>query len=202
MKPALERIPHWLTTSLQGLVFWIGYKRSLYKDYPLSEGALVTELRSLIHANLPDELFLKCEVGYSKLCKGLARPAPIAGRTRADFVVASKVESDNSPKGWKYIPQYVCELKRSEAPARLIDQDIKQLAAFQSVRPGARSFLIVLSETTRHDRFVTEKGTTRVATHAVPGFAGTYSVRRTLKAASAYTNRDIANYGTIVEVRA
>ncbi len=200
MKPKLSPIPNWLTTALQGLTFWIGYKRALYRDYPLSEGALVTELRSLLHANLPDELFLKCEVGYTHLVKNKDRPKPIAGRTRADFVVASRIDATGTKKGWKYKPEFVFELKRSEAPARLIDQDLNRLAAFQASRQGARAFLIVLSETSRNDRFVTEEGKTRVGTHDVPGFAGTYTVRRTVKAAAAYQNRDTGNYATIVEV--
>ena len=201
MKKKLESIPKWLTTALQGLTFWIGYKRSLYRDYPLSEGALVTELRSLLHANLPDHLFLKCEVGYSKLVKGVARPEPIAGSKRADFVVASRVDLEQGSKGKTiYKPDFVFELKRSEATENLINKDLKRLAAFQTTRRGARAFLIVLSETSRHDRFVTEAGKTRVGTHRVPEFAGTYSIRRTVKAASAYTNTDTGNYATMVEV--
>lgn len=67
MKETLEPLPSWIITSLQGLAFWIGYKRALYRDYPLSEGALVTELRSLIHANLPDELFENARLATSIL---------------------------------------------------------------------------------------------------------------------------------------
>lgn len=202
MKSKLEPIPRWITTSLQGLTFWIGYKRSLYRDYPLSEGALVTELRSLIHANLPDELFLKCEVGYCHLVKVKPRPAPIAGRTRADLVVVTKVESRDKPGKVVYSPQYVFEFKRAGAPTREIDKDLKRLAAFHGARPSARSFLVVLSEAGRNDRFVTEAGKTRIGKHTVPGMKATYHIRRTVKAASAYTNRDSGNYATIVEVRA
>lgn len=200
MKKTLAPIPSWLVTALQGLTFWIGYKRALYRDYPLSEGALVTELRSLIHANLPDELFLKCEVSYAKLVQDPNRPKPIAGRTRADFVVASRVECPEKTRGWKYKSEFVVELKRAEASARLIDHDLARLAAFESCQKGARAFLIVLSEAARHDRFVTEKGATRVGSHQVPGFTGEYFVRRTVKAASVYVNKDVGNYATVVEV--
>ena len=172
----------------------------MYRDYPLSEGALVTELRSLIHANLPDELFLKCEIAYSNLIKATVRPEPIAGRARADFVVASKVEHEGKKK-WIYKPEYVFELKRAQAATCLIDQDLARLASFQISRTGVRAFLIVLSETARHDRFVTEKGTSRIGTHDVPGYAANYSVRRTVKASAAYVNKDVGNYATIVEVR-
>jgi hypothetical protein len=202
MKTKLEPIPAWITTALQGLTFWIGYKRALYRDYPLSEGALVTELRSLMHANLPDELFLKCEVGYSHLVKVTPRPAVIAGRTRADLVVVTKNESPRTAGKIVYSPQFLFEFKRAGAPAREIDKDLKRLAAFQECRPSARAFLVVLSETGRNDRFVTEKGKTRVGKHKVEGANAMYHIRRTVKAASAYTNRDSGNYATVVEVRA
>jgi len=199
MAKKLEKIPEWLIAALQGLTFWIGYKRAMYRDYPLSEGALVTELRSLLHANLPDRLFLKCEVGYSKLVKG-ERPKPISGQVRADFVVVSEVEEQNSRNNWKYLPEFVFELKRAEAKEFLIDKDLARLAAFQSARKGARAFLIVLSEVDRHDRFVNEKGVTNVGWHEVKGFSGAYKIRRTVKAAYAFTNKDSGNYATMVEV--
>lgn len=202
MRTKLEPIPGWVITALQGLTFWIGYKRSLYRDYPLSEGALVTELRSLLHANLPDELFLKCEVGYSHLVKVSPRPTPIAGRTRADLVVVTKLESPTKPGKVVFSPQYVFEFKRAGAPAREIDNDLKRLAAFHASRPAARAFLVVLSETGRNDRFVTEAGKTRIGRHPVPGMKAMYYIRRTVKAASAYTKRDAGNYATIVEVHA
>ena len=196
----LEAIPSWLITALQGLTYWVGYKRALYRGYPLSEGALVTELRALIHANLPDELFLKCEVTYAKLVKDANRPTPIAGRTRADFVIASLPEGSNSDHARRYKPEYVVEIKRSEASDRLIDHDLARLAAFLSYRKEARAFLIILSEAHRNDRFVTEDGKTDIGKHPVPGLPGTYAIRRTVKAASAYKNKDSANYATIVEV--
>lgn len=201
MKTKLEPIPSWITTSLQGLTFWIGYKRSLYRDYPLSEGALVTELRSLMHANLPEELFLKCEVGYTHLVKA-PRPAPIAGKTRADLVAVTKTESPDQPGKIIYTPKHVFEFKRAGAPAREIDKDLKRLAAFQEARPNARAFLVVLSEAGRNDRFVTEDGKTRIGKHPIAGTSANYHIRRTVKAASAYTNTDSANYATVVEVRA
>ena len=202
MKPTLEPIPSWVTTALQGLTFWIGYKRALYRDYPMSEGALVTELRSLMHANLPDEFFLKCEVGYSRLAKAIPRPPAIAGRTRADLVVATKIESPKIAGKLVYSPKFVFEFKRAGAPAREIDKDLKRLAALQECRPTARAFLVVLSEAGRNDRFVTEKGKTNVGKHKVEGANAMYHIRRTVKAVSAYTNRDSGNYATIVEVRA
>jgi hypothetical protein len=201
MKRTLHPLPAWATTALQGLAFWIGYKRALYRDYPLSEGALVTELRSLIHANLSDEHFLHCEVAYSKLSpKRTDRPKIIAGSVRADLVVATASESQKTPGKLIYSPHVVMEFKRARAPAAQITKDLQRLAAFLSIRPAARAFLLVLSESDRHDRFVTEEGSSKKGEHAIPGSAGTFRVRRTLKAAHAYSNKSSANYASIVEV--
>lgn len=202
MKETLEPLPSWMITSLQGLAFWIGYKRALYRDYPLSEGALVTELRSLIHANLPDELFVKCEIGYTHLVKTSPRPKAIAGRTRADIVIANKIESKKEKGKLIYNPKHVIEFKRSQAPTREINRDLQRLAAFRAARPEARAFLLVLSEADRHDRFVDDAGKSRLGKEKIPDSKGTFRVRRTLKAAPAFSNQDSANYASIIEVYA
>ena len=195
-----ESIPKWLMNSLQGLTFWVGYKRSLYRDYPLSEGALVTELRSLMHANLPDDLFLKCEVGYRLLAKKFVRHDLIAGRHRADLVVANKVASSKDPNRLLYSPKFVFEVKRASSPNLQIDKDLKRLAALKKCRPIARTFLIVLSEAGRNNRFVNEKGLTRRGQHKIDGMDANYHIRRTVKAASVYKSFDSVNYATVVEV--
>jgi hypothetical protein len=63
----LNKRPRWTQRALQGVAYWMGHRRCLYRDYPLSEGALVAEVCNLIYANLPDHLELHCEV----------QPAPI-----------------------------------------------------------------------------------------------------------------------------
>lgn len=127
-----KRLPLWATTALQGLVFWIGYKRALYREYPLSEAALVTELRSLIHVNLPDDLFLKCEIAYSHLVKTASTIPSIAGRTRADLVVANRIESTKQKGKLVFSPIFVIEFKRARAPTREINKDLHRLGAFKA----------------------------------------------------------------------
>lgn len=202
MKKKLQPLPSWVTTALQGLAFWIGYRRALYRGYPLSEGALVSELRGLLHSNLPDELFLKCEIAYSHLVKKRPRPEPISGRTRADIVIANKIESKTKNNKLILNPKYVIEFKRSKAPTREINKDLQRLAAFKSTNSDARAFLFVLSEADRNDRFVDERGKSRLGAQNIPNSTGTFRVRRTLRAAPAYTKRDSANYASIIEVYA
>ncbi|WP_273180007.1 hypothetical protein [Ferrovum myxofaciens] len=187
--------------ALQGLAYWIGYKRALYRDYPLSEGALVTELRSLIHANLPDDLFLKCEIGYSNLVKGV-RPPAISGGKRADMVIANRIKSKTKAGKMLFTPRFVMEFKRAGAPPKEITKDLHRLAALKMARPEVRAFLLVLSESSRNDCFVTERGKSRLGKQHVPDSTAMFYVRRTLKAAPAYENRESANYASIIEVYA
>ena len=44
MKTKLEKQPVWVDRALQGVTYWMGQRRCLYRDYPLSEGALVAEV--------------------------------------------------------------------------------------------------------------------------------------------------------------
>lgn len=100
MNSTLKKWPPWAKNALQGITHWIGHRRCLYRNYPLSEGALVAEICNLIHANLPDELTLLCEVQYSKLLHKYDKPAELTERARADLVVVEKVTStEEKPVG-------------------------------------------------------------------------------------------------------
>jgi len=52
MGTKFEKRPIWAIRALQGVTFWIGHRRCLYKQYPLAEGALVAELCNLFVADL------------------------------------------------------------------------------------------------------------------------------------------------------
>lgn len=203
MNRNLAPLPAWTTTALQGLAFWIGYKRALYSEYPLSEGALVTELRSLIYANLAENQVLACEVAYAKLVgKSKDRPSIIGGSVRADLVVGRLEPSSADGSKTLRKAEVVMEFKRARAPTAQITKDMQRLAAVVQAKPTVRAFLIVLSEADRIDRFVTAAGTSVKGEHKIPGSSGWFRVRRTLKAAPAYNDRDSANYASIVEIYA
>src|ERR1039458_7972154 len=90
MKTKLERQPVWVERALQGVTYWMGHRRCLYRDYPLSEGALVAEVCNLIYANLPEALQLLCEVQYSGFVESNPMPEILRGRIRVDLVVAER----------------------------------------------------------------------------------------------------------------
>jgi len=76
----------------------MGHRRCLYRDYPLSEGALVAEVCNLIYTNLPEGLQLLCEVQYSSFLNSGSLPKILRGKIRADLVVAeTPARSEDEP---------------------------------------------------------------------------------------------------------
>lgn len=182
--------------ALQGVAYWVGHRRCLYRHYPLSEGALVAEVCNLIHANLPDKLSLLCEVQYSSLIHRDEKPTELTVRARADLVVAEQTTNPDDDE----TPKYIIEVKRAAAPKSQIDADLRRLSAVRAIRPEIRTFLFIISEAQRPTRFVREDGMSALGKHAIPQSEGYFRVRRTWKAAHAYTKRDRAQYACLLEV--
>jgi hypothetical protein len=196
MKTASKDWPFWAERALQGITYWIGHRRCLYRNYPLSEGALVAEVCNIIYANLPNDLTLLCEVQYSTLTRLDEKPTDLTERARADLVVAERASAKES----KLISKFIIEVKRAAAPTAQIDNDLRRLAAVRRVLPDVRTFLFVISEAQRPKRFVNEKGTSKLGKHNIPKSEGYFRVRRTWKAAHAFTKRESSQYACLIEV--
>ena len=112
MATELEDWPSWARQALQGVTYWIGHRGCLYRHYPLAEGALVAEICNLIHANLPDELVLNCEVQYTKLLPGEAILSVLTQRARADLVVGERPEKKGGEPKAKFIVEVNARVRR------------------------------------------------------------------------------------------
>lgn len=196
MEPKLKKHPVWIDRALQGITYWIGHRRCLYRDYPLSEGALVAEVCNLIYANLPEALQLLCEVQYSAFVESNPMPEMLRGRIRVDLVVAERSERKEAEP----IPKFIIEVKRAAAPTRQINADLSRLAAVCGLCRNVRAFMFLISEAERPRRFVTDDGHSILGAHHIPDCDGHYRVRRTWKAAHAFTRRDRAQYACLIEV--
>lgn len=191
----MKEYPDWVRKALQGVSYWMGHRRCLYRDYPLSEGALVAEICNLIYANLPDKLQLVCEVQYSSLVDADPMPKILQGRIRADLVITERAADSEAAK-------FIIEVKRAASPSSQINADLCRLATACRLRPDVRAFLFVISEARRPKRFVNEDGHSITGKHRVPKCDGHYRVRRTWKAAHAFTKRERAQYACLIEVYA
>jgi hypothetical protein len=191
---SLPALPGWSRKALQGIIYWIGHRRSLYDEYPLGESAFVAELCNLIFAHLNKPDVLRCEVQYRELAKGQELPPAVFGRrARADIVIMDGDEEDASPK-------FIIEVKRGCAPTREINADLRRLAEIARLTRGCRTMLFIVAEARRLDRFVTPEGQSVRGPFSIPDDAGHYRVRRTFKAAHAFKARDSAQYASLLEV--
>jgi hypothetical protein len=193
----LPGIPRWLERALQGLTFWVGHRRYLYGGYPLGESAFVAELCNLIYTHLPDAYVLKCEVQYTELvAAGAVETNVLTARARADIVIAEKVDGKREGA----IPRFVIEVKRASAPTAQITHDLKRLAAVKSAHGNIKTFLVIVAEASRPKKFTTDDGWSALGWRDIPNSTLNYRVRRTVKAAHAFTNPDTAQYACLLEV--
>lgn len=191
----------WLELALQGLAFWIGHRRSLFRDYPLSEGALVAEACNLIQANLPHALVLLPECLYRNLVAPGATVKGVGARARADLVLcgsaAKKIGRDGNVSQHT---ECVIEVKRGNASSQAIDDDLKRLHSYLTVaRTGTRCFLFIVAEGRAPTRFVKD-GKSKLGANAISGTSGSYRVRRTVKAAASFSGKESAHFVCLVEV--
>ncbi len=197
MKETLEDLPDWAARALQGVTHWIGHRRCLYRDYPLSEGALIAETCNLIYGNLPHLWRLRCEVQYSSFIgpENMHPASELPIRARVDLVIDEK-----STKDGESIPKFIIEVKRASAPPIEIDKDLRRLLAARRACPRLRTFLFVIAEARRPTRFVSEQGKSYRGKQKIPHSDGHYRVRRTWKAAHALTRIERAQYACLIEV--
>jgi hypothetical protein len=157
---------------------------------------MVTEVCNLIHANLPNEYNLRCEVQCSDFIDDNTDGTILTERARVDLVVEEKRDGRAAASH----PSFVIEVKRASAPASQIDKDLQRLAAVKAQLPRVRAFLFVISEKSRPSRFVSEEGQSILGKHRITKVNAYYRVRRTWKAAKAYKSKESAHYACLLEV--
>lgn len=191
----------WLEHALQGLAFWIGHRHSLFKNYPLSEGALVAEACNLIQANLPHELILMPECMYKNLVSAGSTVQGVGALARADLVLCAAAAKAIGREGnLAAHTKFVIEVKRGNASTQSINEDLTRLHAFlQVATAGTRCFLFVVSESLAPRRFVKD-GKSVLGAHAIPGCTGHFRVRRSVKAAASFSGKESAHYVCLLEV--
>lgn len=191
----------WLEHALQGLAFWIGHRHSLFRDYPLSEGALVAEACNLIQANLPADLVLMPECLYRNLVGQGAAVAGVGALARADLVLcAAEAKVVGREGNLSAHTKFVIEVKRGNASTQSVNEDLRRLHGYlQVATKGTRCFLFVVSESLAPRRFVKE-GKSILGDQRIPGSTGHFRVRRSVKAASSFSGKETAHYVCLLEV--
>lgn len=182
--------PTWAEKALQGVTFWMGHRHSLYRDYPLSEGAIIAELCNIIFANLGHDYSLACEVKYSEISK-MGSNCPYKPGARVDLFVSEKANKKRS---------YAIEVKRWKGSISQLNDDIKRLAYCKENSKLIRTFLFVISESSRPKPLVNEAGASITIRRDIEGTNCYYKVRRTCKAAHAFSKHEKAQYACLLEI--
>jgi hypothetical protein len=175
----------------------MGHRRSLYREYPLGESAMVAELCNLLFANLPTGLKLVCEVQYSRLIKIPDTQTEFTEKSRVDLCVCGPVKQGEEPLNKV---QFVLELKRGSASIAGINDDLRRLLEIRKAMPKVRAFLLVISEGKRPKRYVSDKSFAVRKKLPIPGSDGHCLVRAVMKAVPAVKSLDNAHYACAIEV--
>lgn len=195
----------WLENALQGLVFWIGHRRAMYRHYPLAEGALVAEVCNLLCAHLPNGLKLHPEVMYRRILPESTALSQMGPQARADLVVIdSAISGGGRNQNISSQVRIVIEVKRARAGMKLIREDLARLRSVVKASGGqVRGFLIVVSEAGCPHDFV-KGGKSLPGLHPIQNAArleeGSFRVRRTVKASASFSEKASAHYACLVEV--
>jgi hypothetical protein len=129
-------------------------------------------------------------------------PNELGPRSRVDLVVASNLPGDLDPTKDNLFGAELAaiEVKRASAPQTQINYDLKRLATLKLANQYARAFLFVVAEARRPQHFVMAEGKSILGKHPIAGLPAHYRVRRTCKAAAAFSGRETAHYACIIEV--
>lgn len=191
----------WAERALQGLAFWMGYRRALFDGYEIPEAALVTESCSLLQTSLPKELVLLCEQQYKKILPPNA-PLKILGKLdRADLVIAHNSVRKAKAGAITQHLEIVIEVKRWATKWKLIVDDMQRLhEMIKLANKPLRGWLFVISERELPDAFVTEEGASIGGVHQIEKSEGYYKVRKTCKASHRFKTTEVANYACLIEI--
>jgi hypothetical protein len=194
-----EKAPAWAGKALQGLVFWIGHRCSLYPHHDLGESALVAETCNLIAAHLHEGESLLCEQPYRKL---IATDSELGPRVRADLAVLSAPNAAELKKRGHLqdLLTAVIEVKRASASKAEIDDDLKRLAILKAANPSVRAFLFVIAEGHLPKKFVAANGKAKKGRFGISDKAAYYHVRRVCKASASFDRKGGAHFACIIEV--
>jgi hypothetical protein len=190
-------VPPWLKRALLGVCYWMGHRRSLYREYPLGEAALVAELCNLLFANLPPGLKLVCEVQYSKFVEVQEHESEFTEKSRVDLCVCGPIcEGDELLNH----VTFALEVKRGSASSASVDGDLRRLLQMRRARPEIRAFLLLISEQRRPTRFVNPRSFAVKKKILIEHTDGHCRVRTVMKAVPLIRSLDRAHYGCAVEV--
>lgn len=202
----LQKIDAWLEEAFQGLAYWIGYRRAMFRGHTIPELAITAEALCLIQSHLPSDCLLLVERMYRTIAGNKKKWSS----KRADFVICKKGnerirrETDISEN-----VKYIFEVKRGNAGKKNIDNDLCRLSKIKDKNNRIRAFMILVYERTNSSEYIKngkaikgkiQIGKNNTKTSDCKDVKGYCRVRRVLKAASSLSSKSYGHYVCILEV--
>ena len=166
MKNGYTKVPRYIWNAMQGLAYWIGYKKRLYQYYSLSESAIVTELCSLLQAGLNNNEVVLCERQYRNFFKKKKLPNDLE-KCRMDLTIAEISEESSITKSeliddsnkkkdalLKGLAKVVFEVKLLDSPQNLKDIDFESLKKVKDENSNIITYFLLVSENKLPNKFV------------------------------------------------
>lgn len=191
-KNSKNDLPYWAVPLLQGLAFWLGYKRQYCGNYVLTEGAVIGEAVSLFLSILKKDDKLEYEKMYKEMIESDST------NIRADIVITNN-------NNVKYIIEFKrffrtrinSKVKKYENYKR-IEEDFEKLINVKNSNNKIRCFLILGSQGLRPNKIVTENGNAKKYQFSDKTYV-THTLR-VCKASKSFRVKNNAHYACLIEV--
>lgn len=186
-----DKIPSYLDKPMQALAYWIGYEKSRYGGYKLTELPLVAEFARLVHASLNDARCVRCEVPYKNLFRKGASSKIM--NQRADLCILERVSRT---------PVCVIEAKLFNSCKKRREDDLLRLLSLKKEKKEVRTFLLVFSEGEIPVEYMNANKTGASAKRFPLDQDWCYKVRRIVKASECLTDSKLKNghYVCLLEI--
>jgi hypothetical protein len=158
------------------------------------EGAIVGEMCNLISSEIGSSQRLLCETKYSKIIGSGSD-----GRF-ADLTISSNEAKPGVEHEFSREVESVVEVKRYSQSLTAIYQDMRKLLELKRANSTPRTFLVLVTQRTRPDTFVSEVGKAMLNHFDIPDEDGEFRVRTAKKAAKGFESYDHAHYSCLIEV--
>lgn len=159
------KVPDYIINAMQGLAYWIGYKKCLYNYYSLSELAIGAEFSSLLQSGANENEIVLCERQYCNFFTEGNIPNDV-NKHRMDLTVAELknpkkeiaviLDDDNKQKiGFlRGKAKVVFEVKLQSSSKSLIKEDFKWLKKIKKANPSIITYMLLVSQDQVPEEFV------------------------------------------------
>lgn len=150
-------VPEYVTKAMQGLVYWIKYKKCFYNYYSMSEHTIVAEFASLLQSGAGENEMVLCERQYCNFFNDKNIPNDV-NKERMDLTIvelenrkeeACEILADENKQKNGFLigkTKIVIEVKLQSSSKKLVKEDFEWLKKVKAANENIAAFLLLVSE--------------------------------------------------------